>query len=876
MGQFAASLRVRLFAIVLLAIAPGLALALYTAAEERRREMAEAHAAALELANLVALEEGRLLDGTRQMLVTLCHPACLPATDPPACSSRLRHLREEHLGRYANLGVADLDGDVICSAVPPPHPVNIADRSYFRTALDSRGFSVGAFQNGRVVGRPTINFGYPIVDDRGGVHGVVFAALDLARLHEFEKSVVARLPVGATLTKIDANGKVLARQPDPGGSVGRGAFEAATLGRVLAAPSGVFLERVPGGEPHLYAFSRVSPARTGGRLHVVLVLPASAAFAEIHRALLRDLLALALAAGFALVLTRAFSERLILKPARRLVAATSRLAAGEFAARSGLPHARGEIGELARAFDEMAASLERREAESRGAQETLRASEERYRGLFENANDIVYTHDPSGRVTSFNRAGEAITGYTRDEVLGTDILQLVAPEQRSLAGQMIESKLAGAEAATTYELEIVTRDGRRVPLEVSSRLVLADGRPVGVQGMARDVSERKRLEAQLAQAQKMEGIGRLAAGIAHDFNNLLGVIVGYCDLMEHDVLPERARKRLGQVKDAGVRAASLTRQLLAFSRRQVLEPRVLDLNAVVADAAKLIERLIGEDIALRTRLAEDLGRVRADPGQMQQVIMNLAVNARDAMANGGSLSIETANADLDEEYAAAHAGMLAGSYVMLALSDTGAGMDAATQARIFEPFFTTKELGKGTGLGLATVYGVVKQSGGYIWVYSEPGRGTTFKVYLPRVDAAAEIPEAQRAQTSAPGGSETILVVEDDSSLRELARECLERDGYAVLDAPSAFAALELARLHPARIHLLLTDVVLPGMNGRALADQLAKLFPDVRVLYVSGYTHDAIARHGVLEAGIHFLSKPYAHETLARKVREVLDEGRA
>ncbi|MDP1832208.1 MAG: PAS domain S-box protein [Geothrix sp.] len=870
-----ASLRVRLFAIALLAIGPGLGLAYYTAVEGRRRATAEAHEAARDLAGLIALQEGQLLDGTRQLLVALSHQVVLPLKDPSTCRSQLQHILG-HFGRYANLGIADLKGDVICSALPMPRQVNVADRSYFRLALQARDFSIGDYQVGRTSSRPSINFGYPVLDDQGGVHGVVFAALDLERLQEFEKVVASKLPAGATLTKMDADGTVLVRQPDPGGTVGHAAFSAPILRRVLAAPSGSFLGSPPGGEKHLYAFSQISTMMTGTNIRVVLAVPEAVAFSVIQRALLRDLLALVLVAGLAMALTWVISERLVVGPVRRLVGATSLLAGGEFSARSRIPHGQGEIGELARAFDEMAASLERREAERGRAEATLRESEERYRGLFENAYDIIYTHDLARRVTSLNKAGEAIIGYSRDEVLGRDIVQLVAPEHRSLAGQTIERMLAGEDAAATYELEIVTREGRRVPIEVSSRLIYADGRPIAVQGIARDVSERKRLQSQLAQAQKMEAVGLLASGIAHDFNNLLGVIIGFCELMEDNPSPRSAPQRLSQIKDAGMRAAALTRQLLAFGRKQVLEPRVLDLNAIVTDTVKLIERLIGEDIALRIRLASDLGSVSADLGQMEQVIMNLAVNARDAMVNGGSLSFETANADLDEAYAGTHAGVMPGRYVMLAVSDTGLGMDVETQARIFEPFFTTKEKGKGTGLGLATVFGVVKQSGGNIWVYSELGQGTTFKVYLPRVDEPAEAVEVQNAGAAVPGGTETILLVEDDASLRELAREHLERNGYTVLAAPSPFAALELARLHAGRIQLLFTDVVLPGMNGRALADQLVRMLPEVRVLYASGYPNDAIACHGVLEAGIHFLSKPYMHEALARKVREALDEGRA
>ncbi len=380
-------------------------------------------------------------------------------------------------------------------------------------------------------------------------------------------------------------------------------------------------------------------------------------------------------------------------------------------------------------------------------------------------------------------------------------------------------------------------------------------------------------EERLRQAQKMEAVGRLAGGIAHDFNNLLTVIVSYCDLMLEDLAagdPKRAD--LGEIRKAADGAAALTRQLLAFSRQQVLEPRVMDLKATIASTEKLLVRLIGEDIRLTTSLAPDLGAVRADPGQLGQIIINLAVNARDAMPAGGRLTIEAANVEMDEAYVRGHAPAGPGRYVMLALSDTGIGMDEQTQARIFEPFFTTKGVGKGTGLGLATVYGIVKQSGGFIWVYSEPGRGTTFKVYLPRVDEPAEAAAAPAVQAEPRRGAETVLVVEDAASVRVVTRQVLERYGYTVLEAPDGETALHLAAKHPGPIHLLLTDVVMPGLSGRQLVEQLARLRPDMKALYTSGYAANAIAHHGILESGIAYLAKPFTPETLARRVREVLD----
>ncbi len=385
--------------------------------------------------------------------------------------------------------------------------------------------------------------------------------------------------------------------------------------------------------------------------------------------------------------------------------------------------------------------------------------------------------------------------------------------------------------------------------------------------------ERDRLEEQLQLAQKMEAVGRLAGGVAHDFNNLLTVITGYSELLLEG-LPQGdpMRAQAGQIKKAGDRAASLTRQLLAFSRKQVLAPEVLDLNYVVVNIDKMLQRLIGEDVELATVCYPDLWRVRADPGQIEQVIMNLAVNARDAMPQGGKLTIETANVNLDDRYRSEHPVVISGDYVMLAVSDTGGGMTPEVQSRIFEPFFTTKEQGKGTGLGLATVYGIVKQSGGYIWVYSEPQKGTTFKIYLPRVQAARREPKRKQEVARMKTGSETILLVEDDKDVRKFVRGILEERGYALLVADGGEDALQMVASRSERIHLLLTDVVMPRMNGPDLAARLARFYPEMKVLYMSGYADKAVACHGVLGSGMHFLQKPFNPEDLARCIRKALD----
>jgi len=371
----------------------------------------------------------------------------------------------------------------------------------------------------------------------------------------------------------------------------------------------------------------------------------------------------------------------------------------------------------------------------------------------------------------------------------------------------------------------------------------------------------------------METIGRLASGLAHDFNNLLTAILGQCEILLRRLPAEEpARSGIEEIRTAGERAAGLTRQLLAYSRRQVLKPQVIDLNSSVTNMIPMLRRLIGETIELDPSLQSDLGHVEADPSQIEQIIMNLVVNARDSMPRGGRVVVETSNADLDEAFAKKHVPTRPGSYVMLAVSDTGSGMDQATQARIFEPFFTTKQLGKGTGLGLATVYGIVKQSNGYIWVYSEPGMGSTFKIYLPRVDAEVSQEEARETTTPLPGGSETVLLVEDDRTVRLLAGEMLRMNGYNVLQARNGREALDLVRGHDHPIHLLLTDVVMPQMSGRQLAESIADIQPGIRVLYMSGYTDGVIAHHGVLDAGVAYLQKPFTADFLARKVREVFD----
>ena len=505
-------------------------------------------------------------------------------------------------------------------------------------------------------------------------------------------------------------------------------------------------------------------------------------------------------------------------------------------------------------------------------EEALRRSEARYRSLVESAVYGICRTTLDGRFLDVNPAIVSMLGYERaEQLLALDPkhdLFLYPEEQGRLAREC-----ARRGRLDNFEMQWKRKDKSAITVRLSGRAVTSVEEPQHIlELIAEDVSEKRVLEDQFRQAQKMEAVGRLAGGVAHDFNNLLMVISGYTEvLLEKLENGGTLHSKAAAIQQASDRATTLTRQLLAFSRKQLLELKVVDVNTIVSDMERLLRPLIGENIQLTTKLGAGLGRTRADAGQLEQVIMNLVVNAKDAMPEGGKIIIRTANTELDDTYRREHAYIQPGPYVMLSVSDSGCGMDQQTLSRIFEPFFTTKEKGKGTGLGLSTVYGIVKQSGGYIFAQSEPGHGTTFRIYLPRVDDRAEVASTVRSPETATCGTETILLVEDEESVRQLVKETLESRGYTVIEAGDGEAALQLALSRPEAIHLMITDVVMPGISGHELAQQLAKTHPSTKVLFLSGYTEDAVANPGALEHEGAFLQKPFTLQNLARKVREVL-----
>ena len=539
---------------------------------------------------------------------------------------------------------------------------------------------------------------------------------------------------------------------------------------------------------------------------------------------------------------------------------------------------RGQLIRTQEKLRQRIVELENTKAELKQVQELLQKERETFFPILHKAPYGIALIDNDGNFTYINPAFTNITGYTLEDIFtGRDWFHRASPfpEYRQEITNSLKRDVIQKGVEKIFS--IVCKNGEIKEIEFKPTL-LDDGRIVVILS---DITERKRaeeekavLQEELRQSQKMEAVGHLAGGIAHDFNNLLTVISGNCELSLLELKEGDSLKgNIEEIKAAVDRATSLTRQLLAFSRRQILDTKVLDLNTIIRDLDKMLRRVIGEDIELVTLLSDGLGTVKTDPGWMEQVIINLAVNARDAMLSGGKLIIETTNVELDESYAHSHVAMKPGRYVKLCVGDTGIGMSPEVREHLFEPFFTTKEKGKGTGLGLSTVYGIVMQSGGNIWVYSEPGLGTTFKIYLPRVDESFEEMREKVTRQELPCGGETILVVEDEEDVRRLAVRVLERQGYTVLETSCGDDALVLSKERKEPIHMILTDVVMPGMSGRQLADQLLPLHPKMKVLYMSGYTDNAIVHHGVLEEGINYIQKPFTIDGLARKVREVLEK---
>jgi PAS domain S-box-containing protein len=514
-------------------------------------------------------------------------------------------------------------------------------------------------------------------------------------------------------------------------------------------------------------------------------------------------------------------------------------------------------------------------SERKRADRELRESEERYRDLFDNASDLVCMVAPDGSLLYVNQAWQDGTGYGEDEIGRMHLIDIVHPDSRAYYNEVLERVLKG-ERLDHVELVFVPKAGTPITVEGNLSCTFKDAQPAVVRGIYRDVTERKRVEEHLRRAERMQAAGKLAGGVAHEVNNMMTGVIGFSEFVLRSFEADDPRRAdIEEVIKAGTRAADVTRQLLAFTRQQFLRPQIIQINTVVREMEKMLRRSLGEDKLLELRLSPEAGEIRADRGQLEQVLINLVLNARDALVEQGRVTVETTTADWDETYASRHSGveLPLGRYVMLAVSDTGCGMDADIRERIFEPFFTTKPIGQGTGLGLSTVYGIVKQSGGYVWVYSEPGEGSVFKVYLPQARTMQPVEIIPEPAEAPKRGSEIILVIEDEDIVRNLACRGLRDHGYSVIEARNGAQALRYVRDHPGGVDLIISDVVMPEMGGREFGQSLALLHPEMPILYMSGYTGEDIVQRGLLDAGAPFQQKPFTPAAIAIKVRSLLDQ---
>ncbi len=845
------SLRLRLLAMVLVAIVPSLGILWWSARDHRRVLVAQVGQSAHDLAELVAERHQRAVDGARGLLMGISRLSSVQRLDGKGCSADVAPLLSE-ARRYSNVAVVAPDGSVFCSALPLKAPVK-ADTPHVRGALRGE-FVVGDCTVSRSRGVPVFAFAYPVRDRHGKIVSAAVATLDLRWLQKELDELP--MPDGAEFVVVDRSGTVVTERPGPGRRAGL-PLESKLLTPEAAHESALEASGLDG-VARVYGFHAVLGEHGEPLMQVVAGVPAAAAHAPASRIVRNSLLAFAAVALFALIVAGLGVDVLVVRKVHALVAAARRIAAGEYGARTGLRPGGGEIGELVHAFDDMARSLERLSRQNRL--------------LLDSVGEGVVGIDRSGDITFANPAAGRALGWDPQEMLGKDAHALFhSPPAGATpvphAHCRMRAAILAAEAHDVTGEVLWRRDGSSFPVECVSTPLVDGGRVVGVVVVFKDVSERLRLEERLRQAEKMEAIGQLAGGVAHDFNNLLTAIVSYAQIVREAIpAADPAQADVRQIEIAAARASALTRQLLAFSRRQRLEPKVIELRAVVREMETMLRRLLPESVALHVETPA-AGTVLADPAQIEMVVLNLAVNARDAMPSGGGIEIRV---DEVEDGSADEEALVNGPAAVLSVRDDGLGMDAATRDHIFEPFFTTKPAGRGTGLGLSTVFGIVTQSGGTIRVRSEAGRGSEFRIYLPRKERAVSEPDEARLATAPRAGFETVLLVEDDDAIRAIARRSLAEAGYRVIDAASAGDALQIAQ-GGERIDLLLTDVILPGSNGWELSLELSRPRPGMHVLFMSGY---AAAQGGgkLLPEGVPFLGKPFAPADLLRAVRTVLD----
>jgi PAS domain S-box-containing protein len=858
------SIRARLLLLVVFsALTPAMLVGIFSL-EQRETQIADARQDLATLTRYTAKDLEDRVRGTAQLLYGLARAPDLDTPDKAACSAFLAAVLKEH-PQYTGILTITPNGDLHCDSLRTGRVLHLTDRDYFQKARVSTAPVIVEPVFGRLTGIAVLQVAYAARRETGELKFVLLASLNLKK---YTQLLATNPPFPRTVFALmDRKGTVLVRHPERENLAGT-SIAGSPLFRLVGEhrDEGVGEERDVDGELRVWAINALPNIPDAG-LYILAGVSKRDLAAAANRRLTYALSILVVVLLLVVSAAWLLAELGIRRQVGRIVEVVDRLSVGDLGARVSSPHPRGELGQLMASLNHTAESLE-------GQHKTIESLNRRLTALIDSSPAAIVCLDTGGKVTLWNPAAERVFGWAAAEVVGQMYPAVPDAQKDQFAGVL--ARVMGGEAIADGEGVRRTKDGRLIDVAFrSAPLYGDDGRQAGMISVVTDMTEKLSLEKQLRQSQKMEAIGRLAGGVAHDFNNLLTIINGRARMAASVAGSDgRLRRSLAQIVKAGDRAAALTQQLLAFSRQQVLQPEVLDLNDVVRGVSRMLERLIGEDIAVTVSLAERLRRVKADRTQVEQVIMNFVINARDAMPHGGRLTIETTNIELDEAYAQTHPDARPGRHVMLAVSDTGVGMDAATQAKIFEPFFTTKESGKGTGLGLSMAYGIARQSGGNIAVYSEPGRGSSFKVYLPATDEVAENAPPAPVEAAAGAHSGTLLLVEDDPEVRELIREITEVAGYTVLVAPDPLAALETAAQCRDVIHLLLTDVVMPHMDGTELAERLSASRPGLRVLYVSGYAPSAAVEHGLLKPGTALVHKPFTPDLLLRKVREVLAAG--
>ncbi|MRR57781.1 MAG: response regulator [Deltaproteobacteria bacterium] len=877
---FSWSIRTHLLLLVTLAIIPSLAIALHSGLELRSQAKKEAGDRALRIERTMAFHQELVTENTRQLLMTLAKLPIVSDSHEAACSSFLRSLLQQN-PYCANILIADTRGEVFASGLPIAG-INISDRQYFREALTNRDFTVGQFAVSRSARKPVIHFAYPVTDEQGRVTAVIVAAFDLTYYGRLLSE--AMLPPGSALAITDSRGTRLYRYPESARYFGATDLPEMVLRMSDTEDEGTFIAPGVDGVVRLYAYRRMNLDERGHHLFIRVGIPAGAVAAAEQAALTRNLTLMGAASLLAFLFAWFLGDIFFLRRLIRLVDASVMLGHGKLDTRSGIPHGDGEIGRLANSFDEMAAALEHRERERIQAEEALMESEKRLKLVIQGSNDGFWDWDmKTGEVRHSDRWAEML-GYRPDEIVPCvrSWKSLVHPDDMPAAMQVFREHLDGLRSQYRIEYRMRNKAGEWLWILDRGKVVEWDGNgaPLRMSGTATDISERKRVEeekkslqSELLQAQKMEAVGRFASGIAHDFSNILTAIVGYSTLLLTKVeKDELSREYTEQILSATDRGACLTRSILAFSRKQPTKPEPLSLNDLLVQMEKFLSRLIGEDVELRTVLSPLNPIVMADGCQLEQVLMNLATNARDAMPGGGSFSIRSDFLELNSGSAARHGLASPGRYGVLWVSDTGTGIDNEIRDRIFEPFFTTKEMGKGTGLGLAMVYGIIMQHGGHINVSSEPGRGTSFTIYLPAHEGfLAEVANSEADSVS--GGIETILLAEDDDIIRGLYKKLLEKKGYKVITAGDGEDAVNKFQEHRAHVKLVILDMVLPKRNGLAAFTSISRMEPGIKAIFMTGYNADSLEENWLWDGKSTLLTKPVHPNTLLSKVRALLDE---